>query len=325
MNKIKAILLTSLCVLAVSIPADAQNGYSMPASTTTSSAQSSASTQLCLTSTTNVFAPALNVGTISGQNVGTTIVMVDSEMETVIGAPSGGCVQVQRGKPGGGHIEPGLGRAVAHNSSAPAIVGLAAQFFPYVPNGACTAANETILPRVVTVNNKLYDCPTTGPYANTWVVSGQVGSWTESTGNLNPNTIQFKSNVFTAAQINTMFTLPLVLIPAQGAGTLIEIQSCTVDLNRGSAAFTGGGTVTIGYGLTEATNAASTAAATIASTVFTTFAASQNILVAGLVPVTVNTLDVNTAVTISNASNVFASGTGAIVTVDCAYRVHSGQ
>lgn len=325
MNNLKATFLAFLCVLAVGIPAaNAQNGYSMPVSTTLSSAQNSSTTQLCLTSTTNIFGPGLNVGTISGQNVGTTTVMVDSELETVIGAPNSNCFQVRRGFPGGGNYL-GKGRATGHNSGATAIVGLAAQFFPSEPAGSCTASTETILPRYVTQTDKLFNCPTTGPYANTWVVSGQIGSYQESTTNLNPNTIQFASNVFTAAQINTMYTLPLVLIPAQGAGTLIEIQSCTVDLNRGSAAFTGGGTVTIGYGLTESTNAASTAAATIASTVFTTFAASQNILVAGLVPVTVNTLDVNTAVTISNGSNVFASGTGAIVTVDCAYRVHSGQ
>ena len=85
MNHFKALLLTSVCVLAVGSPAaNAQNGYAMPASTTLSSAQNSSSTQLCLTSTTNVFAPTLNVGTISGTNSGTTTIMVDKELETVI-------------------------------------------------------------------------------------------------------------------------------------------------------------------------------------------------------------------------------------------------
>ena len=324
MNHFKALLLTSVCVLAVGIPAaNAQNGYAMPASTTLSSAQNSYSTQLCLTSTTNILAPALNVGTISGTNVGTTTVMVDKELETVIGAPNGGCVAVRRGFPGGGNIE-GTGRATTHNSGATAIIGLAAQFFGYVPAGSCTPSTETILPRYVTVNDKLYNCPSTGPWANTWIVSGQIGSPTESTTNLDPTTIQFVSIPLTAAQINTIYTTPIQILPAQGAGTLIEIQSCVLDLKYGSAAFTSGGTVTIGYGTTQSTVAASTAAATIASTVLTSFSASQSILVAGSYPVTANSLSLNKAVSITNGTNVFATGTGATAVLDCAYRVHSG-
>jgi hypothetical protein len=249
--------------------------------------------------------------------------MVDKELETVIGAPSSGCFQVRRGFPGGGNIE-GTSRASGHNSGAVALVGLAAQFFSYVPVGACTAATEAILPRVVTLNDKLYNCPTTGPWANTWIVSGQVGSPTESSGNLDPSTIQFASTTLTAAQMNTVYTTPISLIPAQGAGTLIEVQSCVVDAKYGSAAFTSGGTITIGYGATQSTVAASTAAATIASTFLTTFSASQSILVAGTYPVTANSLSLNTPVSITNGSGVFATGTGATVIVDCAYRVHSG-
>ena len=324
MNTFKAVFLAFLCVLVVGIPAaDAQNGYAMPASTTLASAQTNTSTQLCLTSTTNILAPALNVGTISGQNVGTTVVMVDKELETVIGAPNSGCVAVRRGFPGGGNIE-GTGRASAHNSGAVALVGLAAQFFSSVPVGACTPSTEAILPRVVTLNDKLYNCPSTGPWANTWIVSGQVGSPTESSGNLDPSTIQFVSVPLTLAQLTTMYTTPVSIIPAQGAGTLIEVQSCVLDLKYGSAAFTSGGTVTIGYGATQATVAASTAAATIASTVLTTFSASQSILVAGSYPVTANTLSLNTAVSITNGTGVFATGTGATAVLDCAYRVHSG-
>lgn len=323
MSNFKVLSLAFLCVFASFLPANAQNGYVMPASTTLSSAQTGSSTQLCLTSTTNIFAPTLNVGTISGSNSGTTTVMVDKELETVIGAPNNGCFAVRRGFPGGGNIE-GTGRASGHNSGAVALVGLAAQFFSYVPVGSCTTANEVILPRVVTLNDKLYNCPSTGPWASTWIVSGQVGSPTESTTNLDPDTIQFSSSTFTAAQIDTMYTLPLVLIPAQSAGTLIEIQSCTVDAKYGSAAFANGGTITIGYGITEAANAASPAAATIASTFLTTFTASQAISVAGALAVTANSLTLNKAVTISNASGLFTSGTGATVIVDCAYRVHSG-
>ena len=286
MRTLTVLSLAFLGIFAVN-SANAQNGYSMPAATTLSSAQSASATQLCLTSTANVFAPALNVGTISGQNVGTTVVLVDTELETVIGAPSGNCFPVQRGKPDGGNYI-GKGRATTHNSGAAAIVGLAAQFFSYEPAGSCNPSTETILPRYVTQTDKLFNCPSTGPWANTWIVSGQIGSPQESSSNLDPSTIQFVSVPVTLAQLQASNTTPIPIIAAPGAGTLIEIQSCVLDLKYGSAAFTGGGTSTIGYGTTQSAIATSPAAATIASTVFTTFTASQAITVAGALAVTAN-------------------------------------
>lgn len=128
----------------------------------------------------------------------------------------------------------------------------------------------------------------------------------------------------TLAQLTTMFTTPIPVVPAFGAGTLVEVQSCVLDMVFGSAAFTGGGTVTVGYGTTQSTVAASTAAATIAATVFTTFTASQSILTLGTMPVTASTLNLNKAVSITNGTAVFAGGTAASAVLDCTYRVHFG-
>lgn len=148
-----------------------------------------------------------------------------------------------------------------------------------------------------------------------------VAAGSVTSAGLAANTIQFVSVPLTLSQLQTLNTIPVQILAAQGAGTLIEVQSCVLDLKRGSAAFTGGGTVTIGWGATSATTAA---AATIASTVFTTFAASQMISVAGVLPVTAATLTLNLPLWVSAGSGDFASGTGATGVLDCAYRVHSG-
>lgn len=222
-------------------------------------------------------------------------------------------------------------KATAHNSGAAVYVANGRQLVNNSGSispplsGYCNSATQPlVIPYIDPATGNTWDCPTTGPFTNTWVIGGQSSGYQDSTQNLNPNTIQFVSVPLTLAQMTTMFTTPIIVVPAQGAGTLVEIQSCVLDLKRGSAAFTSGGTVTIGYGTTQTLNAASPAAATIASTVFTTFAASQSISVAGALAVTANTLDLNTPVTISNGTGVFATGTGATGVLDCAYRVHSG-
>lgn len=131
----------------------------------------------------------------------------------------------------------------------------------------------------------------------------------------------FVSIPLTLTQLQTLNTVGVQILPAFGAGTLTELTSCVLDLKFGSAAFTGGGTVTIGYGATSAVTAG---AATIASTVFTTFTASQSVLVAGSLAVSANTLTLNLPIWINAASADFAAGTGATGVLDCGYRVHYG-
>lgn len=46
-----------------------------------------------------------------------------------------------------------------------------------------------------------------------------------------------------AAQIKTLNSAPLTLIPAPGPGRAILLHSLTIEMNRGSVAFTGGGSI----------------------------------------------------------------------------------
>jgi len=181
-------------------------------------------------------------------------------------------------------------------------------------NTASTTANTNF----TNVNSSLATINTTlaSVQAGTGITAGAIG-----TTQLNPNTIQFVSVPLTLSALQTLNSVPVQVVAAAGSGTLIEIQSCVLDLKRGSAAFTGGGTVTIGYGASTATTAA---AATVASTVFTTFAASQMISVAGALPVTASSLTLNLPVWVAAGSADFASGTGGSGVLDCAYRVHTG-
>jgi len=134
------------------------------------------------------------------------------------------------------------------------------------------------------------------------------------------NTIQFVSVPLTLSALQTLNSIPVQVIAAPGANSMIEIDSCVLNLTYGAAAFTGGGTVTIGYG----TGASVAAAATIASTVFTTFTSSHAIKVAGSLAVTADTSLANQPIYVAAASADFAAGTGATGQLDCAYRVHTG-
>ncbi len=176
---------------------------------------------------------------------------------------------------------------------------------------AINAASTTANTNFTNQNTQLASIASGAGLTNAGVTSAKLAA----------NTIQFVSVPLTLSAIQTLNTIPVAVLPAAGSGTFIEIQSCTLDLKRGSAAFADGGTVTIGYGATTATTAA---AATIASTVLTTFAASQLITVAGALPVTAASVALNLPVWLAAGSGDFTSGTGASGVLDCAYRVHTG-
>ena len=125
----------------------------------------------------------------------------------------------------------------------------------------------------------------------------------------------------TLTQLQTLNSVGYTILPAPGATSMYQMGSCTMNLTYGSAAFTGGGTVSIGYGTTStpATNA------TIASTVFTTFTASHGVVVLpAAVAVTATTSLVNKAIVMTAASADFAVGTGATGQLDCQYRILTG-
>lgn len=248
------------------------------------------------------------------------------EYMTVLATPVGSaCVPVRRGdvSPVGVPIAAPSGATVyvavtPSGSTVPGDNGFSysPSFNPY---GPAVRANIPYLPVIKVVTGQIWDCPLSpeavSPNTCVWrLISNPVGSLYGAA--------QFVSIPLTLTQLQTLNTVGVKILPAQGAGTLTEILSCTLDLKRGSAAFTGGGTITIGYGATAATTAA---AATIASTVLTTFAASQSVLVAGALAVTANTSTLNQPIWMNAASADFAAGTGATGLLDCAYRVHTGM
>jgi len=124
----------------------------------------------------------------------------------------------------------------------------------------------------------------------------------------------------TLAQLQGNYTTPVTLVPAQGAGTLVVIESIVFDLKYGSANFAGGGAVAAYYG----TASGPLASATIAATFFTTFTASQIIEVLGALAVSASTTVLNTAVVLTNPTATFTSGTGATGIVNVKYHVVSG-
>ena len=125
----------------------------------------------------------------------------------------------------------------------------------------------------------------------------------------------------TLAQLLATNTAPVTLLPAQGAGTLIEVLSLTLDLVRGSAAFVGGGAV----GAYLGTNSGGVlVSATIAATNFTTFPSSQIVRAAGAQAVAASSTILNTGLVLANPTADFTVGTGATGIIKLIYRVFTG-
>ncbi len=125
----------------------------------------------------------------------------------------------------------------------------------------------------------------------------------------------------TLTQLQTLNSVGYTILPAPGATSMYQMGGCALNLTRGSAAFTGGGTVSIGYG----SSSSPATEGTIASTVFTTFAASHAVVVLPVaVAVTATTSLANAPIVMTAAGGDFASGTGATGQLDCQYRILTG-
>jgi hypothetical protein len=135
--------------------------------------------------------------------------------------------------------------------------------------------------------------------------------------------VQTLSTVLTSAQITTLNSVGVPnLIPAPGAGNLIEIDRLWIECVPNTTAYTGGGNITLAYGTQAAQVAAS---AVIAATIFTTSGTVAEI--GSALPVTpANTPSsnlLNKGVGLFAATADFAAGnTTAIVKVS--YRILTG-
>lgn len=112
-----------------------------------------------------------------------------------------------------------------------------------------------------------------------------------------------------AANIIAMNGAPVALIAAQGANTVILVDSIHLQTKPGGTNFTGGGAVSVVYHGT----ATAVHSATIPNTTINSGTASNNLLPP---PTGVTQAPANTGIDITNATAAFATGNGtAVITV----------
>ena len=124
-------------------------------------------------------------------------------------------------------------------------------------------------------------------------------------------TIYVEEVALTAANLIAMYTTPVQLVAAPGAGKFLEVVSASVVFDYGTTQFTGGGAVVIEEETSQTALTGTVAAAVIQ-------AAADSIT--KVIPVAA-TLVANKGIFISNATAVFAAGDG-VARVKIAYRTH---
>lgn len=150
------------------------------------------------------------------------------------------------------------------------------------------------------------------------LISAQIVTQPTIASSVTPRPAQI---TLSAAQINTMFTTPVLMIPAQGPGTLIAPVKCVFNAIFGSAAFTGGGNIFLFFGPSNL--AVNEATSSITTTFLTSFISNQ-IAIPNTTTVT-TTSGINTGLYVANMTGVFAGGTGSSMTVNCSYNVLTGM
>jgi hypothetical protein len=119
--------------------------------------------------------------------------------------------------------------------------------------------------------------------------------------NIDPQVIQYKKVTLTPAQVLLLFTTPISLIAAPGAGKFIQVLDALFFVQFGTAQYTAGGVVSLVEG---AVNIATTTAALING-------AAANLVIQPAFPLLATSNSVgtgNSAVTIQAATQNFASG-----------------
>lgn len=120
----------------------------------------------------------------------------------------------------------------------------------------------------------------------------------------------------TAANLIAMNGTPVAVVGAPGAGKAIVVDSVLFEMTTTSTQFTGGGAVSLVYhGGSVAVHAGSVPASTV-----TTTAGTTNTLLGPAVATNGTVVPANTGVDITNATAVFAAGTGT-AKVQIKYRI----
>lgn len=124
---------------------------------------------------------------------------------------------------------------------------------------------------------------------------------------------RYASGSLTLAQFNLLYTTPIELIPAPGAGFMSVVLQFGVEWVYGSAAPTSGGALYLEYGNTAHGTNYATPVAGIPAAFFTGLSASSAISCLGQINSTsglATSVCGNAAVNLTNATAVFATGTG---------------
>lgn len=134
--------------------------------------------------------------------------------------------------------------------------------------------------------------------------------------------VQHKTVALTAANMIAMYTTPVALIAAPGAGKSIVVSKLAFTITRTSTAFTGGGAAIVQYDSTANGGGTQALDSTLASTVITGAAGtSVSIRNGAVISDLASTSIQNKGLYISNATAVFAAGTGT-ATADIWYVVY---
>jgi hypothetical protein len=131
--------------------------------------------------------------------------------------------------------------------------------------------------------------------------------------------VKHKRVSLTAANMIAMYTTPVVLLAAPGTGKVITINKVLFAITRTSTAFTGGGAAIIQYDSTANGGGTNACDSTLASTVITGSSGASYSTRNGAV-ISDSSAIANKGIYISNATAVFAAGTGTAV-VDLYYTV----
>ncbi len=133
----------------------------------------------------------------------------------------------------------------------------------------------------------------------------------------------------TASQVNSMGQLaigtPILIIPAQGVGTLIQVNKCQVTAIwpiSGGVAFSGGGNWFFAYKSDGSVLAATGVGSN--STFFTSFSASQTAVLIQNNAINLTSNVLNQGVYLTNQTAAFTGGNNTSVIVNCTYFVLSG-
>jgi hypothetical protein len=151
--------------------------------------------------------------------------------------------------------------------------------------------------------------------SNTGVLT--IGSSAITTSKINNNAVTFAklatsvlqsaTVTLTAAQIQALYDTPVLLVAAQGAGTMVVIDSINWDITFVSAQYTAGGAIQAQYGNTVH-GAGPAASGSIAAATLNAVAASTELSQGGTALVVAKTAASNVAVYLSNATADFATG-----------------